>query len=84
MGRTLVIGRKAQAFIVALPDAQRAKIKQAVSRLVAGDVQGLDIKKLKPHPHDYRLRIGGVRILFTSDAEKLFIYKAGYRGDVYK
>lgn len=84
MGRELVISRKAQAFIMALPETARKKIKEAVTRIVAGDMTGLDIKRLRPHPHDYRLRVGGVRILFTSDAERLFVYKAGYRGDIYK
>ncbi|QLA19032.1 type II toxin-antitoxin system RelE family toxin [Desulfolutivibrio sulfoxidireducens] len=84
MERELVIGKKAQEFIVSLPEAMRKKIKRAVTRLIAGDVQGLDIKRLKPHPNDYRLRIGGVRILFSSDTQRLFVYKAGYRGDVYK
>ncbi len=69
---------------MSLPEAMRKKIKEAMTRLVAGDVRGLDIKRLKPHPHDFRLRVGGVRILFSSDAQRLFVYKAGYRGDVYK
>lgn len=51
---------------------------------MAGDFQGLDIRKLEPHPHDFRLRVGKIRILFTSDDERLFIFKAGYRGDFYK
>lgn len=84
MGRECVIAKKANAFILALPEAQRKKIKEAVSRLLAGDYEGLDIKRLQPHPHDFRLRVGGVRILFTADAQRLFIYKAGFRGDVYK
>jgi len=80
----LAISRKAQAFIVDLPEAARKKIKEAVTRIVAGDMAGLDIRRLKPHPHDYRLRVGRVRILFNCDPDRLFIYKAGYRGDVYK
>ncbi|QAZ69419.1 type II toxin-antitoxin system RelE family toxin [Solidesulfovibrio carbinolicus] len=84
MGRELVISKKANAFILSMPEAQRRKIKEAVSRLLASDFDGLDIKRLQPHPHDFRLRVGGVRILFPSEPERLFIFKAGLRGDVYK
>ncbi|MHC1790612.1 type II toxin-antitoxin system RelE family toxin [Solidesulfovibrio sp.] len=84
MGRELVISKKANAFILSLPEAQRKKIKGSVSRLLAGDFEGLDIKRLQPYPHDFRLRVGGVRILFTSEPERLLIFKAGFRGDVYK
>ncbi|WP_300164382.1 hypothetical protein [Solidesulfovibrio sp.] len=84
MGRDCVIAKKANTFILSLPEAQRKKVKEAVRRLLAGDFAGLDIKRLQPHPHDFRLRLGGVRILFTSDEQRLFIYKAGFRGDVYK
>jgi len=84
MGRELIISKKANAFILSLPESQRKKIKEAVTRLLAGDFEGLDIKKLQPHPHDFRLRVGGVRILFASEPERLFIFKAGFRGDIYK
>jgi mRNA interferase RelE/StbE len=40
VGRDLVIGKKAQEFIVSLPEAMRKKIKEAMTRLVAGDVRG--------------------------------------------
>lgn len=82
--RELAISKQANGFILSLPANQRQKIKQAVERLLAGDFEGLDIKKLQPHPHDFRLRVGGVRVLFTSEPVRLFIFKAGFRGDVYK
>lgn len=59
-------------------------IKQAVERLPIGDFEGLDIQKLQPHPHDFRLRVGGIRMLFTSEPRRQFIFQAGLRGDVYK
>jgi len=82
--RELVISKQANAFIRSLPDHAREKIKRAVERLISGDFNGLDIKRMQPHPHDFRLRVGNTRILFTAEPERLFIYKAGYRGDVYK
>lgn len=83
-GRELVISRQAQKFILSLPAGVRARIREAVTRILAGDFVGLDIKRLEPHPHDFRLRIGKVRVLFTADSERLFIFRAGFRGGVYK
>lgn len=83
-GRELAISRQAQKFILSLPPAIRARIREAVSRILAGDFANLDIKRLEPHPHDFRLRMGKIRILFTADKERLFIFRAGFRGGVYK
>lgn len=82
--RELRISTQAQKFILSLPSKQRTRIREAVEKLLRGDFAGLDVKKLAPHPRDYRLRIGTVRILFHADASLLFIFKAGYRGGVYK
>jgi mRNA interferase RelE/StbE len=81
--RQFKISKQAQKFIVSLPEDQRERIKEAISRLIAGDLSQLDIKKLAPHQHEYRLRVGKIRILFWADSEGLFIFKAGFRGDVY-
>ena len=59
-------------------------MKQAVERLITNDLAGLDIKRLLPHPHEFRLRVGKVRVLFKSTKDQLFIFKAHYRGRVYK
>lgn len=83
-GRELVISRQAQKFILSLPAGVRARIREAVTRILAGDFSDLDIKRLEPHPHDFRLRVGKVRVLFTADQDRLFIFRAGFRGGVYK
>jgi mRNA interferase RelE/StbE len=56
----------------------------AVEKLMTKGLAQLDIERLKPHPNEYRLRVGKCRILFKSDDDLLFIFKAGFRGDVYK
>jgi mRNA interferase RelE/StbE len=82
--RRLEISRKADQFIQSLPEKLRRRIREAVDCLIKGDIQHLDIKSLSPYPHEYRLRIGKIRILFYADKELLFVFKAGFRGDVYK
>ncbi len=82
--RTLKISNRAHKAVLALPEELRSRVKDAVARLAAGDTQGLDIKPLAPYPDEFRLRVGRVRILFRLEDELLFIFKAGFRGDVYK
>ncbi len=84
MVRELRISRKANKFILSLPDKERKAVKKAIERLIANDAEGLNIKRLLPYPKEFRLRVGNVRILFRSTKSELFIFKAGYRGDVYK
>ncbi|MCX5814655.1 MAG: hypothetical protein NTX75_00220 [Proteobacteria bacterium] len=82
--RLYVISRKADQFIQSLPVKLRRRIKEAVDCLIKGDVHHLDIKPLSPYPHEYRLRVGKIRVLFRADKELLFIFKAGFRSDIYK
>lgn len=82
--RRFEISRKADQFIQSIPEKLRRHVKEAVDCLIKGDVHHLDVKPLSPYPHEYRLRIGKIRILFHADKELLFIFKAGFRGDVYK
>jgi len=82
--RQFKISRKADQFIQSLPVKLRRRIKEAVDYLIKGDVHHLDIKPLSPYPHEYRLRVGKIRILFRADKELLFIFKVGFRGDIYK
>ncbi len=83
--RCFKISKKAHKFITSLPEKERRTIKRAVSRLIASDdISSLDIKRLAPHPNEFRLRVGKIRILFRAGKDMLFIFKAGFRGDVYK
>jgi mRNA interferase RelE/StbE len=82
--RELKISRQADRFILSLNDKERQAVKDAIGRLVSGDTQGLDIVRLLPHPKEYRLRVGRVRVLFQASEARLFIFKAEYRGAVYR
>ena len=82
--RRFEISRKADQFIQSLSVKMRRRIKEAIDCLIQGDINNLDIRSLSPYPHEYRLRVGKIRILFRADRELLFIFKAGFRGDIYK
>lgn len=82
--RQFKISRQANKFISSLPEKERQKIKKAVSSLITGNMEFLDIKRLVPYPKEFRLRVGRIRLLFKSTPEMLFIFKAGFRKDIYR
>jgi len=82
--REFKISSKANKFIKALPKAKREKIKDAVGCLIENQTEYLNIKRLMPYPKEFRLKVDDVRLLFRADRELLFIFKVGYRKDIYK
>ncbi|OQX02181.1 MAG: hypothetical protein BWK80_58420 [Desulfobacteraceae bacterium IS3] len=59
--RSLTISRHADKFIKSLPEKQRKAVKESVSRLITDGFADLDIRRLLPYPHEFRLRVGKVR-----------------------
>lgn len=82
--REFKISSNANKFIKSLPQAKRKKIKEAVQCLMENQTDNLNIKRLLPYPKEFRLKIDDVRLLFRSDKELLYIFKAGYRKDIYR
>ena len=82
--REFKISSKANKFIKTLPADKREKIKEAVQNLIDNNTEHLNIRRLLPHPKEFRLRVDDVRLLFRSDKELLFIFKAGFRKDIYR
>ncbi|HRF91566.1 MAG TPA: hypothetical protein PLF65_12265 [Desulfobacter postgatei] len=82
--REFKISTKANKFIKSLPAAKREEIKEAVQNLIDNNTEHLNIRRLLPHPKEFRLRVDDIRLLFRSDKELLFIFKAGFRKDIYR
>jgi mRNA-degrading endonuclease RelE of RelBE toxin-antitoxin system len=82
--REFRISKKAEKFIRSLPEKERKSVKESIRKLINRETQGLDIKRYLPYPNEFRLRVGRIRILFKSTKELLFIFKADFRGGVYK
>ena len=57
----------------------KARIKQAIDKLPAGDV-----KKLQGLVNDYRLRVGDLRVLFSVENDIIIIKDVLPRGQAYK
>lgn len=82
MSYKIIYEKPAVKFIKKQPPAQQRRILEAVHKLPH---EG-DRKAMKGHPGEYRLRVGGYRILYTVENDVLIvrILDAGNRGDVYK
>lgn len=82
--REFKISSKAHKFIKSLPISKRKKIKEAVHCLMENRTENLNIRRLLPYPREFRLKVDDIRVLFRAEKDLLFIFKAGYRRDVYR
>lgn len=71
--------KKAAKYINGADKATKKRLKEAIEKIPFGD-----IKKLKGFELEYRLRVGGLRVLFTMDDETITINDIKPRGQVYK
>jgi len=58
----IVVAPGAMKTLLGLEPRRRQKIRTAIDALMAGDV-----KKLKGRSHQYRLRVGDFRVVFSPD-----------------
>lgn len=65
-----------------LPDDVRREIGYRL-HLLLQDFSG-DVKKLKGSKNEYRLRVGGHRVLFELVGKRIVVYTLGQRKDIYK
>jgi mRNA interferase RelE/StbE len=80
-------------YTVALSDEAKAKIRalSADARRLVGykiflleEDLGGDVKKLKGSKNDYRLRVGGYRIIFRLEGSIVQVYDVGDRKEIYR
>jgi len=55
---------KIEKFLAALDAGRRRHVETIVLRIIADDLSGLDAKKLKGRKHEFRVRVGRIRIQF--------------------
>jgi mRNA-degrading endonuclease RelE of RelBE toxin-antitoxin system len=56
-----------------LTEKEKQKIKKILLLIKAGNLSGLDVKKLKNHQDIFRVRKGGLRIIFKNSNAGIFI-----------
>ena len=75
------LSKRAAKFLVAQVPSVKDRIKSAIDGIPKGDIKPLQGQ----FSGLFRLRVGGFRIIFNyMDAETVFIYDIGSRGDIYK
>lgn len=75
----IVFEKEAAKHIGKMDKTSKARIKQAIDKLPAGDV-----KKLQGLVNDYRLRVGDLRVLFSVENDIIIIKDVLPRGQAYK
>lgn len=65
------------------PEPTKGRIKAALEDLAKDPPEG-DIKPLMGQPGNWRLRIGGIRIIYYIENNTIFVAHIDPRGQVYK
>lgn len=69
-------------FIKTLSQKDRERIEETISKLYKGEMEGLDLKKLKGYQNMFRVRIGKYRIICEQQKEYGFVVvRITKRGD---
>lgn len=61
------MGDRIQKILASLSAKDRKRLTELLELIARGDLDGLDVKKLKGHGSAYRVRRGDFRIIFTMD-----------------
>jgi mRNA interferase RelE/StbE len=85
MAYQIEIKRPARKVLLALPQACRSRIAEAIESL-ANDPRRPGTRKLAGSEHLYRLRISDYRIIYEIQNERLIVVvvKVGHRREVYR
>jgi mRNA-degrading endonuclease RelE of RelBE toxin-antitoxin system len=64
-----------------LSDKERMKLTEIIKLINSGNLEGLDLKKLKGRKDIYRVRKGGMRVIFLKNDSKTYILAVERRTD---
>jgi len=76
----IIYSKQAVKAIARMNTQTKQRIKTAIEELPNGDTKRLEGGGIATH----RLRVGGLRILYSFDDENIFVEKIAPRGQVYK
>ena len=54
-----------EKFLAALDADRRHRVEAVIFRIVANDLAGMDVKKLRGRVHEFRVRVGSMRIQYV-------------------
>jgi mRNA-degrading endonuclease RelE of RelBE toxin-antitoxin system len=72
-------------FLKKLTPAERKRITTLITKIIAGNLSDLDIKRLREHDGIFRARSGHIRIIYSITEKGVKILQVGFRSeDTYK
>ncbi len=71
-------------FLLKLTKKERGVIKAILEDVLTLNLQNYDVKPLKGHKGIFRLRRGGVRVIFAKEKTTGIIIDVDYRKNIYK
>ena len=72
---------KIEKFLRKLSIENRKIAKDILIKILSGNLQGLDVKKLKGYTNLFRIRKGNIRIVFHHEDGNINVIFIGMRGD---
>lgn len=73
-----------QKFLSKLSKKEKAEFLIIFRDILTLSLDGYNVTKMKGYNNLYRLRTGGIRVLFVKEKEMGIITAMGYRKDIYK
>lgn len=74
---------KIAKLLAKLPPKQLRLLTPVLEQIIAGKLEGLDVKTLRGHKGMYRVRVGNYRIIFTvSDGKEPAIISIARRNEL--
>ncbi|MFA6528056.1 MAG: hypothetical protein WCT46_00775 [Candidatus Gracilibacteria bacterium] len=74
---------KIQKFLAKLSAKERELVAVLIKRAICGQLNGLDVKKLKGFKGLYRIREGKIRVVFEKSVLGNKVVNVDFRGRVY-
>ncbi|NDK07884.1 plasmid stabilization protein [Candidatus Gracilibacteria bacterium] len=75
---------KITKFLLKLSLKEKDIILLLIDKLLSGNFNGLDIKKLIGEENLFRVRKGSIRIIFYKKENEIKLIDINYRGQIYK
>lgn len=70
-----------EKFLRRLSTKEFSVVHSTVTKILAGDYIGLNIKKLTGYPNAYRVRVGRIRIVYIQQSDDIEILFIGNRNE---
>lgn len=72
---------KVEKALQKLTDKERKRLKEIFKKLQSGNLDGVDIKKLKGRENIFRVKKGPLRVIYRADKGLFFILTVEKRND---